>query len=104
MFALRATEPCAVPLALLQGERTLRVLRATPTPTGGVPPQLALPLVSGRDRSVAGRLTAAECSASGAGASPSQDIGATNRRRIGLGKLLRLRFGQLPVHIFDSTA
>jgi hypothetical protein len=25
-------------------------------------------------------------------------------RRIGLGKLLLLRFGQLPAHIFDSTA
>jgi len=34
---------CAVPLALLQGEMTLLILRATPTPTGGIPAQLGLP-------------------------------------------------------------
>src|SRR5262252_8826144 len=38
---------CAIPLALLQGEMTLLILHATPTPTGRVPAQLRLPRGAG---------------------------------------------------------
>src|SRR4030095_11759286 len=97
---------CAVPLALLQGEMTLFILRATPTPTGSVPAQLALPC---GERALALCRGASDggCAPRGRGrrlAIPGHLCHKPAARRIGLGQLLLLRFGQLPAQIFDGTA
>ena len=91
---------------LLDGEMALLILLATPTPTGGVPAQRALP-------------RGARAWARGRGACESRRaLSGWNRRLevpgelrdepasggIGLRTLVLLRCGQLPTQIFDGTA
>src|SRR5262245_37787805 len=66
---------------LLDGEMTLLILLPAPTPTGGVPAQLALPRGKRARSRGRGGCERAGRSVGGAGASRSQGDVATNRRR-----------------------
>src|SRR2546430_11765190 len=92
--------------ALLQGEMTLLILRATPTPTGRVPAQLALPR---GERAWSLRSGTSDGSRAPRRRSRHLDIPGQLRHkatpcRIGLRELVLLRGRQLAPQIFDRTA
>src|SRR4029453_11854937 len=91
---------------LLYGEMALLILLPTPTPTGGVPAQLALP--RGKRAWSRGRGVCESSRALGGEGwrleVPGELCDETASGGIGLRKLVLLRRGQLPTQIFDRTA
>jgi hypothetical protein len=91
---------------LLYGEMALLILLPTPTPTGGVPAQLALP--RGKRAWSRGR-GACESRRAPGGEGWRLEVPGELRDEpasggIGLCTLVLLRRGQLPTQIFDRTA
>ena len=91
---------------LLYGEMALLILLPTPTPTGGVPAQLALPC--GKRAWSRGRGACESNRAPGGEGWPLEVPGELRDEPasggIGLRTLVLLRRGQPPTQIFDRTA